>query len=203
MDTSVQDDGPSTNGSADNADGTMTNFADIGAAKDKILQVRLNQAAQSEGADSTSGTATNIDSKNYLTNLLKTELKAGEIKVNDINRVQVLLQSIIKTNTKHPLDFLAPSQLKELAEKVIAARKVVARDCEINPTSENLWVENIRLNEKGVDKHKDEVVAHQGIKANPLNVRLYLEACKLETDTRSKKQVCRLALNMMPKSVQI
>jgi pre-mRNA-processing factor 6 len=203
MDTSVQDDGSTTNGSVDGADGTMTNFADIGAARDKVLQVRLDQAAHSGGADSTSGTATNIDPKGYLTSLSKTELKAGEVEVGDINRVRVLLESVIKTNTKHPPGFLALSRLEELAGKVVAARKVVARGCEINPTSEDLWVENIRLNEEGVDKHNAKVVARQGIEANPLSVRLYLEACRLENDTRSKKRVCRMALDVVPKSVQI
>ena len=62
MDTSVVDDGSTTTGAGgDTMDGTMTNFADIGAARDKVLQVRLDQAAQSGSADSTSGTATNID----------------------------------------------------------------------------------------------------------------------------------------------
>ena len=200
MDTSVQDDGPTTNGSAD-ADGTMTNFADIGAARDKVLQVRLDQAAQS-GTDTSSGTATNIDPKGYLTSLSKSELKAGEVEVGDINRVRVLLESVIKTNTKHPPGFLALSRLEELAGKVVAARKVIARGCEINPNSEDLWVENIRLNEEG-DRHNAKVVAARGLEANPSSVRLWLEACRLETHPRSKKRVCRKALDIIPKSVQM
>ena len=76
-------------GSHDQADGTMTNFADIGAARDKVLKVRLDQAAQSQqssGTDSVAGTSTNIDPKGYLTSLSKTEFKAGEINVGDIKR---------------------------------------------------------------------------------------------------------------------
>ena len=42
--TEVQEDGMATEGagSAEQADGTMTNFADIGAARDKVLKVRLD-----------------------------------------------------------------------------------------------------------------------------------------------------------------
>ena len=68
--TEVQEDGMATEGagSSEQADGTMTNFADIGAARDKVLKVRLDQAAQTQqGTESVSGTSTNIDPKGYLT----------------------------------------------------------------------------------------------------------------------------------------
>lgn len=82
FETSVQEDG------ADQKDGTVTNFADIGAARNKVLQVRMDQAAQ---ADAAAGTATNIDPKGYLTSLVSTELKASEIEIGDIKRVKTLL----------------------------------------------------------------------------------------------------------------
>src|SRR5690606_10528421 len=49
MTTTVTDDGMAS--SADRADGTMTNFAQIGAARDKVLKSRLEQASQSGGGD--------------------------------------------------------------------------------------------------------------------------------------------------------
>ncbi|KAI9826197.1 MAG: hypothetical protein M1826_006712 [Phylliscum demangeonii] len=196
FDTTVADDGGSTNG-RDAADGTMTNFADIGAARDKVLQVRLDQAAQGSGNDAAAGSATNIDPKGYLTSLTKSEIKAGEIEVGDIKRVRVLLESVIKTNPRHPPGWIAAARLEELAGRIVAARNVIARGCEHCPKSEDAWLENIRLN----DNHNAKIIAANAIKNNDHSVRLWIEAMGLETDVRAKKRVIRHALDHLPQSV--
>ncbi|MCJ1383278.1 hypothetical protein MMC17_006391 [Xylographa soralifera] len=200
FDTSVQDDGAATNGSsADNADGTMTNFADIGAARDKVLRVRLDQAAQGSGTDSTAGSATNIDPKGYLTSLSKTELKAGEVEVGDIKRARTLLESVIKTNPKHAPGWIAAARLEEFAGKTVAARNVIARGCEVCPKSEDAWLENISLN----DNHNAKIIAANALKINDRSTRLWIEAMRLESDSRAKKRVLRRAIDNIPQSVAI
>ena len=200
FDTSVNDDGTATNGSAaDNADGTMTNFADIGAARDKVLQVRLDQAAQGSGTDSVAGSATNIDPKGYLTSLSKTEIKAGEVEVGDIKRVRTLLESVIKTNPKHAPGWIAAARLEEVAGKIVAARNVISRGCVFCPKSEDAWLENIRLNEG----ENAKIIAANAIKNNDRSTRLWIEAMKLETDPRAKKRVLRQAIDHIPQSVAI
>ena len=198
LDSTVNDDGGAA-ASADSADGTMTNFADIGAARDKVLQVRLDQAAQGSGTDAAAGSATNIDPKGYLTSLTKTELKAGEVEVGDIKRVRVLLESVIKTNPKHAPGWIAAARLEEIAGKVVAARNVIARGCEYCPKSEDAWLENIRLNEN----HNAKIIAANAIKNNDHSVRLWIEAMKLENDPRAKKRVIRHALDHIPQSVTL
>ncbi|KAI9751792.1 MAG: hypothetical protein M1815_000922 [Lichina confinis] len=198
LDTTVQEDGAATNGaSGDAADGTMTNFADIGAARDKVLQVRLDQAARGSGTDTAAGNATNIDPKGYLTSLTKSELKAGEVEVGDVKRVRVLLESVIKTNPKHPPGWIAAARLEEIAGRVVAARSVIARGCESCPKSEDAWLENIRLNEG----QNAKIIAANAIKNNDRSVRLWLEAMRLEQDSRAKKRVIRRALDHLPQSV--
>lgn len=44
FETTIADDGTQTDVRGGAADGTMTNFADISAARDKVLKVRLDQA---------------------------------------------------------------------------------------------------------------------------------------------------------------
>ena len=200
FDTTVNDGDTQMNGSgADSVDGTMTNFADIGAARDKVLQVRLDQAAQGSGSDAAAGSATNIDPKGYLTSLSKSELKAGEIEVGDIKRVRVLLESVIKTNPKHAPGWIAAARLEELAGKIVAARNVIARGCEFCPKSEDAWLENIRLNEN----HNAKIIAANAIKHNDRSTRLWIEAMKLESDPRAKKRVLRRAIDNIPQSVAI
>ena len=193
--TSVQDDGSQTS-SADNKDGTMTNFADIGAARDKVLKARLDRAAQ---ADAGTGSATTIDPKGYLTSLATNEIKAGEIEVGDIKRVRVLLESVIKTNPKHAPGWIAVARLDELAGKIVSARKMIAQGCEQCPKSEDAWLENIRLN----DNHNAKIIAANAIKNNERSTRLWIEAMNLESDRRAKKRVLRQAIDHIPQSVAI
>ncbi|EXJ82672.1 hypothetical protein A1O3_06486 [Capronia epimyces CBS 606.96] len=192
--TSVQDDGGQA--SADNKDGTMTNFADIGAARDKVLKARLDRAAQ---MDAGTGSASTIDPKGYLTSLAQTELTSLAADVGDINRVRVLLESVCKTNPKHAPGWIAIARLEELAGKIVSARKVIAQGCEQCPKSEDVWLENIRLN----DNHNAKIIAANAIKHNDRSTRLWIEAMKLETDTRAKKRVLRQALDHIPQSVLI
>lgn len=198
FDTTMAEDGPSGSG-ADSVDGTMTNFADIGAARDKVLQVKLDQAALGSGNDSTAGTSTNIDPKGYLTSLSKSEIKLGEAEVGDINRVRVLLESVIKTNPKHAPGWIAAARLEEVAGKIVAGRDVIARGCEHCPKSEDAWLENIRLN----DNHNAKIIAAKAITCNERSTRLWIEAMKLESDPRAKKRVLRRALDIMKTSVAI
>ncbi len=200
FDTTVNEDVSQVNGSgADSVDGTMTNFADIGAARDKVLQVRLDQAALGSGTDSTAGTSTNIDPKGYLTSLSKSEIKSGEAEVGDVNRVRVLLESVIKTNPKHAPGWIAAARLEEVAGKIVAARNLMARGCEVCPKSEDAWLENIRLN----DNHNAKIIAAKAITHNERSTRLWIEAMKLESDPRAKKRVLRRALDIMKTSVAI
>ncbi len=199
MDTSVNDDGIATNGAgADSVDGTMTNFADIGAARDKVLQVRLDQAAQA-GVDAASGTSTNIDPKGYLTSLSKTELKAGEVEVGDINRVRTLLESVIKTNSRHGPGYIALARLEEVAGRVVAARKAIAIGTDMCPSSEAVWLEAMRLN----DNHNAKIIAAKGIQANPQSTALFIGAADLETIPANRQRVLRRAIDALPKSEKI
>ena len=192
--TTIADDGGA---GGDGPDGTMTNFADIGAARDKVLKVRLDQASQGSGSDSVAGSATNIDPKGYLTSLAKSQISEGEAQIGDINRVRVLLESVIKTNPKHGPGWIAAARLEEFAGKIVAARNVIARGCEFCPRSEDVWLENIRLN----DNRNAKIIAANAIKNNDTSVQLWVEAMKLESEPRAKKRVLRHALDHIPQSV--
>ncbi|KAI0393276.1 PRP1 splicing factor [Xylariaceae sp. FL0594] len=192
--TTVNDDGTaSVAASANGTDGTVTDFAKIGQARDKVLQVRLDQA--SSGTATTVGTATSVDPKGYLTSLAKSQLPESA-QVGDINRVRELLESVIKTNPNNGPGWIAAARLEELAGKIVAARNVIARGCEHCPKNEDVWLENIRLN----DQRNARIIAANAIKKNSRSVRLWVEAMKLEDDARSKKRVIRHALDNIPES---
>lgn len=199
FETTVTDDGAHTDIQGEGVDGTITNFADISAARDKALKFKLDQAAISSSGDSASGSATSIDPKGYLTSLTQSELKAGEVEIGDIKRVRVLLESVTRTNPKHAPGWIALARLEELAGRIVAARNCIAKGCELCPKSEDAWLENIRLNEG----HNAKVIAANAIQNNDRSTRLWIEAMRLESEPRAKKNVLRQAILHIPQSVVI
>ncbi|OAA68061.1 mRNA splicing factor [Niveomyces insectorum RCEF 264] len=198
--TTVVDDGvgsSSGGGGGSNKDGTMTNFAKIGAARDKVLQAHLDQASHStiSGTSSVLGTSTSVDPKGYITSLNKLEA-AEKVSVSDVDFARKLLRSAVESNPTSAPGWIAAARVEELAGKVVAARSVIARGCQHCPKSEDVWLENIRLNEN----RNAKVIAAEAVKANLRSVRLWIEAMKLETDQLSKKRVVRRALDHIPES---
>lgn len=195
--------------SSSDGDGTMTNFASIGAAQQSALQVRLDSAANTGGAGgggggtqtTTSGTATSVDPKGYLTSLDRTQAQGGEVPVEDVNRARVLLESAVKTNVHNGPGYVALARLEELAGKVHTAKKVIQRGCEQCPKSQVVWEEAIRLNRDVI--HNAKIIAANGIKLNPKAIKLWQAAIELEQTPAAKKKVTRQALDHNPQSVEL
>lgn len=196
MGTMVTDDGTASSaGGGEGSDGGMTNFAEIGAARDKVLKSRLEQASRS--GDAASGSSTSIDPQGYITSLNKMAMPESATQVGDINRVRELLQSVVKTNPNNALGWIAAARLEELAGKIGAARKTIDQGCERCPKSEDAWLENIRLNH---DSNNAKIIARRAIEANNRSVRLWVEAMRLEHIPNNKKRVIRQALDHIPES---
>ena len=141
----------------------MTNFVEIGQARDKILSLKLDQVwmpvavsflgltvRQVSGTASTSGSATSIDPKGYLTSLDSQVIKT-EAEIGDIKRARMLFDSLIKSNPKHSPGWIAAAALEEHAGRMVAARKLIKQGCEQCPKSEDVWLEAARLHVRGFD----------------------------------------------------
>lgn len=139
--------------------GTLTNFVEIGQARDKILSLKLDQVGvlcrrrpsclrlavpQVSGTASTSGSATSIDPKGYLTSLDSQVIKT-DAEIGDIKRARMLFDSLIKSNPKHSPGWIAAAALEEHAGRMVAARKLIKQGCEQCPKSEDVWLEAARL----------------------------------------------------------
>jgi pre-mRNA-processing factor 6 len=187
-------------------DGTMTNFASIGAAQKSALQVRLDSAAHTPGTDgtqtaTTSGTATSIDPRGYLTALDKKQATGEEVPVEDINRARMLLESAVKTNIHNGPGYVALSRLEEVAGKIHTAKKIIQTGCEMCPKSIVVWEEAIRLNRENM--HNARIIAASGIKLNPKAIKLWMAAIELEQTPAARKKVTRQALDHNPQSVEL
>ncbi|KAK4190729.1 PRP1 splicing factor, N-terminal-domain-containing protein [Podospora australis] len=193
--TTVVDDGAATDATRGGGSGTetTTDFAKIGAARDKVLKARLEQQSQSSGL-ATVGTATSMDPKGYLTSLASQQ--GAEQSIGDIEQFRKMLKSAVDSNPKQAASWIAAARLEIAAGKPGAARKLIATGCQHCPKNEDIWLENIHLNENKNAK----IVAAEAIRSNPNSVKLWVEAMKLENDPRSRKKVIRKALDHNPKS---
>lgn len=77
-------------------EGSTTDFRQFGAAKDRMLSQRLDQAS----SDSSNGSQSTIDPKGYLTEMGSLNLKS-DAEISDIRKARSLLKSVISTNPKH------------------------------------------------------------------------------------------------------
>ena len=91
-----------------------------------------------------SGTATSVDPKGYLTSLDSVIIKS-DAEIGDIKRARLLFDSLIKSNPKHGPGWIAAACLEEHAGKMVAARKLIKQGCENCPKSEDVWLEAARL----------------------------------------------------------
>ncbi|GAA5982806.1 hypothetical protein JCM11641_004630 [Rhodosporidiobolus odoratus] len=208
------------------ASGALTDFAEIGQAREKMLSIKLEQAAGGSGAGAssavpgasgggggsgsggsssggaggmaTSGTATAIDPKGYLTGLDSMMLKTSS-EIGDIKRARALLQSLTKTNPKHAPGWVAAAWLENVAGKQVAARKIVAEGCERCPKNEDVWICASELN----TPENAKIILANAIQELPQSVRIWMRAVELETDVKAKKRVLRKALEYIPASVKL
>jgi pre-mRNA-processing factor 6 len=190
--------------STDSGDGTMTNFASIGAAQKSALQVRLDSAAATSGTgtqSTVSGTSTSVDPRGYITALDKSQQLGAAAPVEDINRARVLLESAVKTNVHNGPGYVALCRLEELAGKIHTAKKVIQKGCEMCPRSIVVWEEAIRINRDNL--HNAKVIAAAGIKQNPKAIKLWIAAIDLEQTVAARKKVTRQALDHNPQSVEL
>ncbi|KAN0112057.1 PRP1 splicing factor, N-terminal domain containing protein [Russula decolorans] len=163
--------------------GTLTNFVEIGQARDKILSLKLDQVS---GTASTSGSATSIDPKGYLTSLDSQVIKT-EAEIGDIKRARMLFDSLIKSNPKHAPGWIAAAALEEHAGRMVAARKLIKQGCEQCPKSEDVWLEAARLHQ--IDDAK--IILANAAQHVGQSVKIWLAAADLEHDVKAKKCVLR------------
>ncbi|KIK37812.1 hypothetical protein CY34DRAFT_92045 [Suillus luteus UH-Slu-Lm8-n1] len=175
--------------------GTMTNFVEIGQARDKILSLKLDQIS---GTATTSGSATSVDPKGYLTSLNSVVLKT-EAEIGDIKRARMLFDSLVKSNPKHAPGWIAAACLEEHAGRMVAARKLIKAGCEQCPKSDDVWLEAARLHNNDDAK----VILANAVQHVGQSVKIWLAAADLEQDVKSKKRVLRKALENIPNSVRL
>ncbi|KAJ7507503.1 PRP1 splicing factor, N-terminal-domain-containing protein [Mycena galericulata] len=174
--------------------GALTNFVEIGQARDKILSLKLDQVRASLiSGTATSGTSTSVDPKGYLTSLNSVILKS-DAEIGDIKRARMLFDSLVKSNPKHSPGWIAAACLEEHAGRMVAARKIIKAGCEQCPKSEDVWLEAARLHNNDDAK----VILASAVQHVGQSVKIWMAASDLEHDVKAKKP-----LEHIPNSVRL
>ncbi|KAF8876396.1 PRP1 splicing factor, N-terminal-domain-containing protein [Infundibulicybe gibba] len=175
--------------------GTLTNFVEIGQARDKILSLKLDQIS---GTSTSSGSATSVDPKGYLTSLNSVVLKS-EAEIGDIKRARMLFDSLVKSNPKHAPGWIAAACLEEHAGRMVKARQIIKAGCDQCQKSEDVWLEAARLH----NNEDAKVILANAVQHVGQSVKVWMAAADLEHDVKAKKRVLRKALEHIPNSVRL
>ncbi|KAJ7097220.1 PRP1 splicing factor, N-terminal-domain-containing protein [Mycena belliarum] len=173
--------------------GDITDFVELGNARDKVLSLRLDQAS---GA--ASGLSTSINPKDYLTDLNSVSVKS-EAEIGDIKKARMLFDSMVKSNPKYAQGWIAAACVEEHAGRMVAARKLINAGCQQCPKSEEIWLEAARLHKNDDAK----VILANAVNSLQQSVKIWLRAADLEADPNVKKRVLRKALDSIPHSVRL
>ncbi|KAG5652943.1 hypothetical protein H0H81_003019 [Sphagnurus paluster] len=176
--------------------GTLTNFVEMGQARDRILSLKLDQISNTTTASS--GTSTSVDPKGYLTSLDSVIIKS-DAEIGDIKRARMLFDSLVKSNPKHGPGWIAAACLEEHAGRMVAARKLIKAGCEQCPKSEDVWLEAARLH----NNEDAKIILANAVQHIGQSVKIWMTASDLEHDVKAKKRVLRKALEHIPNSVRL
>ena len=114
----------------------------------------------------------------------------------DTKRTRMILQSYRKSEPKRPDGWIASARLEERIRNFKQARSIIEEGCNICPRSDELWLENIRLNSSNIQHCK--VLIATAIRFNSKSESLWLKAVELESETFNKYRVVRKALQAIP-----
>ncbi|KAJ1504755.1 hypothetical protein HMI55_001886, partial [Coelomomyces lativittatus] len=183
-------------------DGIKTDFVEIGAARDRVLGVKLDQVS-----DSVTG-QTVVDPKGYLTDLSSLLIKS-EAEIGDIKKARLLLKSVITTNQHHAPGWIAAARLEEIAGKTVQARTLIAKGCEkvilANavrqiPTSVKIWLQAAHLETDAVGKKR---VLRRALEFIPNSVTLWKAVISLEELANDAKILLARAVECVPLSIEM
>ncbi|EDO17590.1 hypothetical protein Kpol_1061p12 [Vanderwaltozyma polyspora DSM 70294] len=164
------------------------NLSKLTEERDRLLGRQLDSSLMDTGFEDKK----KDDVGKYLQELDGIAPNNDETNDDSVNNMRVILQSYIKSDKQHPEGWLASARLEERGGRIKAARSIIADGSKYCPRSEDIWLENIRLNE--IDKYLCKTLVAKAIRFNPDSLALWIKAIDLEDETINKQRVVRKAI---------
>ncbi|OUM54815.1 hypothetical protein BVG19_g4247 [[Candida] boidinii] len=211
--------------STDNSNSNLLNFEMISSAKDKLLEMRLDNGKFGLNTNITNNNSVNPEE--YLANLDNSENinESGNINqemsetsngddtsnnnniekftdnIGDVRKTRIALANMRKTEPSKPSVWISSARLEESVKNYQKARILIQEGCNHCRKSEEIWLENIRLNINDIKLSK--AIVSEAIKFNNRSYRLWLKAIELENENFSKKRLLKKSLEFLPKNLKL
>ncbi|KAA0168595.1 hypothetical protein FNF31_00475 [Cafeteria roenbergensis] len=172
--------------------GAATDLSGVGAARNKMLDMRLTRME-----DSVTG-QTVVDPQGFVTSL-QAQRAAQQVDAGDVRKGRLLMRSFVSTNPGHPHSWIAAARFEITAQQLGAARRIIKEGCEKCPKAEEVWLEAAAI------CRPEEVrgILAAAVKHVPTSVGIWIKAASLEDKLETKRAVLRRGLELIPKSVRL
>lgn len=170
------------------------NLSKLTEERERILarQLDTNFFADNEDEDNT---------QKYL-NELDNDKPALDIEDNEeVQKRRLILQSYRRTEPKDPTSWISSARLEENCGNYSEAKSLIQQGCLQCPRDEDIWLENIRLNETDVVQRK--ILVANAIRFLPKSTALWVKAIQFETERSNKYRVVRKAIKEIPYSLEL
>lgn len=145
-----------------------------------------------DNADTTSKYLNEIDNERPLLHIEDYE---------DVQKRRLILQSYRRTEPKDPASWISSARLEENCGNYSLARSLIQQGCLECPRDEEIWLENIRLNETDIIQRR--MLVANAIHFLPKSSALWLKAIEFEGERSNKYRVVRKALKEIPYCLQL
>ncbi|OWB63801.1 hypothetical protein B5S29_g4811 [[Candida] boidinii] len=222
--------GTGNSSSTGNSNSNLLNFEMISSAKDKLLEMRLDNGKF--GLNNTMTNNNSVNPEEYLANLENNEsinnfvssninqdnnsentngddddvssnnnIEKFTDNIGDVRKTRIALTNMRKTEPSKPSVWISSARLEESVKNYQRARILIQEGCNHCRRSEEIWLENIRLNIN--DNKLSKAIVSEAIKFNNKSYKLWLKAIELENENFSKKRLLKKSLEFLPKNLKL
>lgn len=169
-----------------------TNFKSLSESRDKFLSLQLDNLRP------TKDTTTDTQLQEAILNMSGAEQDA---KYADLQKSRTILSSLRKTEPYKPSSWIQSARLEEQNKNYKLAKNYILEGCKKCPKNDEIWLENIRLNESDLKLCKQLVSTALGYV--PKSERLWIKAMDLEIEPFNKRKVVMKSLENLPNNSRL
>ncbi|KAI5962257.1 prp1 [Candida pseudojiufengensis] len=124
-----------------------------------------------------------------------------DAKYTDLKKSRLIFSSLRKTEPYKSSTWISSSRLEEDAKNFNKAREYIQQGCKMIPGDEDVWLENIRLNE--IDTDFAKAISKEALTYCNKSIKLWSKAIDLEMDKKLKKRLVMKALQQLPRNLEL
>lgn len=180
-----------------------TNFKSLSESRDKLLGSQLDNLlpayVKTNGQSINNSSSVSEELQQSILNMTGVE---QDSKYANLQKNRVILSSLRKSEPYKPSSWILSARLEEQDGKNLKlAKQYILEGCKKCPRNDEIWLENIRLNQSDIKLCKQLIT--NALNYNPKSEKLWLKATDLETNNINKRKVLMKGLEKIPNNDQL